>query len=91
MCFLSVCLSVCPACCLRAVRAVRVLRVRQSKMMKVTLDRFRNRVVNSVPMKRIGADEDMAAAAIFLASRASDYITGVVIPVDGGILVNAKL
>jgi 2-deoxy-D-gluconate 3-dehydrogenase len=38
-----------------------------------------------VPLKRIGRDEDMAAAAIYLASRAGDYVVGATIPVDGGV------
>jgi NAD(P)-dependent dehydrogenase (short-subunit alcohol dehydrogenase family) len=38
-----------------------------------------------VPVKRIGSDLDMAGAAIFLASRAGDYVVGSVITVDGGI------
>jgi NAD(P)-dependent dehydrogenase (short-subunit alcohol dehydrogenase family) len=36
-------------------------------------------------MKRIGRPEDMAGIAIYLASRASAYVTGAIIPVDGGI------
>jgi NAD(P)-dependent dehydrogenase (short-subunit alcohol dehydrogenase family) len=43
-----------------------------------------------IPAKRIGTDEDMAGAAIFLASRAGDYVVGDTITVDGG-LVNASL
>jgi NAD(P)-dependent dehydrogenase (short-subunit alcohol dehydrogenase family) len=38
-----------------------------------------------VPAGRIGADEDMAGAAIFLASRAGDYVVGETIVVDGGV------
>jgi 2-deoxy-D-gluconate 3-dehydrogenase len=38
-----------------------------------------------VPMRRIGRDEDMAGAAIYLASRAGDYVVGETIAVDGGI------
>ena len=37
------------------------------------------------PMGRIGEPNDMAGVAIYLASRASAYVTGVLIPVDGGI------
>jgi NAD(P)-dependent dehydrogenase (short-subunit alcohol dehydrogenase family) len=57
----------------------------ESKMMAETLERFRDVIVGSCPMGRIGEPEDMAGAAIFLASRAGAYLTGAVIPVDGGI------
>lgn len=43
-----------------------------------------------IPAKRIGTKEDMAAAAIYLCSRAGDYIVGDTVTVDGGI-VNAAL
>jgi len=36
-------------------------------------------------MRRIGTSEDMAAAAIYLASRAGDYVVGATLPVDGGV------
>ncbi len=42
-------------------------------------------VAKRVPLRRIGADEDMAGAAIYLASRAGDYVVGATIPVDGGV------
>ena len=38
-----------------------------------------------IPMQRPGEPQDMAGIAIFLASRAGSYLTGAVIPVDGGI------
>ena len=47
-------------------------------------------VAKGIPMRRIGTDEDMAGAAIFLASRASDYVVGDTLVVDGG-LVNAQV
>lgn len=40
-----------------------------------------------IPMGRVGSATDMAGLSIFLASPASDYITGAVIPIDGGELV----
>ena len=39
-----------------------------------------------IPAKRIGVAEDMAAGAIYLASRAGDYVVGTTIPIDGGIV-----
>ncbi len=47
-------------------------------------------VARRIPVHRIGVDEDMAGAAIYLASRAGDYVVGETIAVDGG-LVNAAL
>lgn len=41
-------------------------------------------ILERIPAERWGKPEDVAGAAIFLASHASDYINGIVIPVDGG-------
>ncbi len=57
----------------------------ESKMMKATRDAFGDSIAAGAPMKRIGRPDDVAGTAIFLASRASSYITGVILPVDGGI------
>ena len=59
----------------------------ESRMMQETLERFRDAIVGSCPLGRIGEPEDMAGVAIYLASRAGAYVTGAVIPVDGGITV----
>ncbi|OAN66090.1 SDR family oxidoreductase [Sphingomonas sp. TDK1] len=47
-------------------------------------------VAQAIPARRIGVAEDMAGAAIYLASRAGDYLVGETVTVDGG-LVNASL
>ncbi len=57
----------------------------ESKMMEQTLRDFGKLIVESCPLKRIGEPEDMAGVSLFLASRAGAYVTGAVIPVDGGI------
>ena len=57
----------------------------QSKMMAETIRTFGDNMRATNPLGRIGEPSDMAGTAIFLASKASAYITGVVIPVDGGI------
>jgi NAD(P)-dependent dehydrogenase (short-subunit alcohol dehydrogenase family) len=57
----------------------------ESKMMAATLEAFGEQIAAGTPLKRIGRPDDMAGAAIYLASRAGAYLTGAVIPVDGGI------
>ena len=56
----------------------------ESKMMAATLEAFGDQIAASSPLKRIGRPDDMAGAAIFLASRAGAYLTGAIVPVDGG-------
>jgi NAD(P)-dependent dehydrogenase (short-subunit alcohol dehydrogenase family) len=56
-----------------------------SKMMAFILDEHAEEVAATVPLGRIGEPEDVAGTAMFLASRAGAYVSGAVIPVDGGI------
>ncbi len=57
----------------------------ESKMMAATLEAFGEQIAASAPLRRIGRPDDMAGTAIYLASRAGAYLTGAIIPVDGGI------
>jgi NAD(P)-dependent dehydrogenase (short-subunit alcohol dehydrogenase family) len=58
----------------------------RSKMMAFVLDADGGEeiVASGVPLRRIGRPEDAAGTVIFLSSRAGSYLTGAVIPVDGG-------
>ena len=44
----------------------------------------RDQVAQAAPLKRIAGPDDIAGVAVFLASRASAFITGAILPVDGG-------
>ena len=44
-------------------------------------------MLSNIPMKRFGEVEDVAKTALFLAGELSDYITGQVIVVDGGMVM----
>ncbi len=55
-----------------------------SEMNRVARDHG-DEVAQRIPSRRIGRDEDMAGAAIYLASRAGDYVVGTTLVVDGGV------
>ena len=57
----------------------------ESKMMAATLRTLGDAIADAAPLRRIGRPDDMAGVAVYLASRAGAYVTGAVIPVDGGI------
>jgi NAD(P)-dependent dehydrogenase (short-subunit alcohol dehydrogenase family) len=57
-----------------------------SKMLATDIERKGSEAVAApIPLKRLTAGSDMAGTAIFLASKAGSYLTGAVIPVDGGL------
>lgn len=55
--------------------------------MTVGLDTEDHPLIKEIPLKRLGKPEDITGAAVFLASSASDYITGEVLRVDGGLAI----
>lgn len=57
----------------------------ESKMMAATLKASGDEIAAMAPLRRIGRPDDMAGVAVYLASRAGSYVTGAVIPVDGGL------
>ena len=57
----------------------------ETDMTKVLDDKYVEEILKTIPSKRVGRPEDIAKAALFLASDMSDYITGQTIMVDGGL------
>ena len=49
-------------------------------------DAMKQRFTATIPMGRMEKPEEIAAAAVFLASEESSFITGIDLPVDGGIV-----
>jgi gluconate 5-dehydrogenase len=55
-------------------------------MTKWALDHNGKKILSHVPMGRFGEAEELKGAVVYLASEASRYVTGIVLPVDGGLL-----
>jgi gluconate 5-dehydrogenase len=55
-----------------------------SKMTKGLLEKMEESIIRKTPMGRLGGDEDLMGAAVYLASEASRHVTGQYIAVDGG-------
>jgi 3-oxoacyl-[acyl-carrier protein] reductase len=74
-----------------AVRGVRVNAIAPgfiaSDMTDALPEGTREKMLEHIPLKRVGKPEDVAAAALFLACDDSSYITGQVIAVDGGMFI----
>jgi len=63
----------------------------ETKMMKATLDKFRDPIINGVPLRRTGSATDIGGACIYLSSPAAAWVTGAALAVDGGALIKAAL
>ncbi|WP_354698100.1 General stress protein 39 [Paraconexibacter sp. AEG42_29] len=59
----------------------------QSEMTDAYADGYLDMMKARIPMGRVGEAPELAATVVFLASDASSYITGVLLPVDGGMLI----
>jgi 3-oxoacyl-[acyl-carrier protein] reductase len=74
-----------------ALRGVRVNAIAPgfiaTDMTSAMTDEAKEKTLNVIPLKRMGTPKDVASAALFLASDESVYITGQVIPVDGGMFM----
>src|SRR5699024_2341196 len=55
-----------------------------TKMSKVLIEQGKDYIIQSTPLGRLGSDSDLQGAALFLASKAFDYVTGDILTVDGG-------
>ncbi|WP_066304039.1 SDR family oxidoreductase [Bacillus sp. FJAT-29814] len=55
-----------------------------TKMAKSTIESKKALILANTPLNRTGSEHDLKGAAVFLASKASDFVTGTVLVVDGG-------
>ena len=55
-----------------------------TKMTKGVLENGFERIIESTPLRRVGTDQDLKGAAVYLASSASDFVAGSLLVIDGG-------
>ena len=53
-------------------------------MMAPMVESMGDEIINAVPLNRMGGPDDAAGMAVFLAAKASAYVNGAIIPLDGG-------
>lgn len=53
-------------------------------MSEILIEQGKKYILSATPLKRLGTDKDLQGAALFLAAKASDYITGDILTVGGG-------
>ena len=58
-----------------------------TEMTEILSDEAKNAFLKNIPLNRAGTPDDVAAAALFLASDAASYLTGQVMCVDGGMVM----
>eukprot|EP01132_Coremiostelium_polycephalum_P006016 gene6016-7496_t len=62
-----------------------------SKMTKQTFETHNDVIIQNIPLGRYGDNQDLEGLLVFLSSKASKWITGALIPLDGGVLIKANL
>ena len=60
----------------------------QTEMVETIPQEMRDKIIAEIPTRRIGQPQDIANAVAFLASSASSYITGINLPVNGGVFMH---
>src|SRR5689334_5729671 len=60
----------------------------ETDMTNVLAEEFKKKILDQIPLERFGKVEDVAEAVAFLASDAANYITGQVLAVNGGMVMN---
>ena len=76
------------------INAIRVGAIQTENMQTNLLDRMpgiEEKLSNWTPVGRIGQPEDIAAAVVYLATDASSYVTGKILDVDGGMIIERSL
>ena len=62
------------------------LNSKKAERLGINISKIEDKIKDTIPMKRFGNPEEYANLVCFLASKKSDYITGINIPIDGGFL-----